>query len=79
MIASEPMATCRPIAYDSVPPDFTILAGVGGGIGETDSATSAIFTAGLKSNMEMSVTANSGISTFMASSARTNSPGLRNR
>ena len=79
MIASKPMATCKPSTYDAAPPDFTPLAGIGGGIGETDSATSAIFTAGLKSNMEMSASANRGISTFMASSARTSSPGLRNK
>jgi hypothetical protein len=64
--------------YDFVPPDFIPFAGIGGGIGETASATRAIFTAGVKSNMVLSARANRGISTFMASSARTNSPGLRN-
>ena len=43
-----------PSRTDAEPPDFTSLAGTGGGIGESDSATSAILTAGLKSNMEMS-------------------------
>ena len=78
-MASTPAATSRPIAYDAAAPACINFVGNMGMIGETDSATRAIFTAGSRSKIDTTAIANMGMSTPIASIARTSAPGLRSK
>ena len=77
--ASTPAATSKPIAYDAAAPAFINFVGNMGMIGETDSATRAIFTAGSRSKIDTTAIANMGMSTPIARIARTSAPGLRSK
>jgi hypothetical protein len=62
--------TSSPMVYASVPPALRAFLGKIGGVGDTAMTTSAIFTAGWRSNGAATARATKGISTFIATNAR---------
>ena len=69
----------RPSPYGSCPPDLDSRLGRSGGVGEMESAMSAIMTVRGKSNHCEMATATIGMITNTAISERTRSPGCRTR
>ena len=63
-------ATSSPMVYFSVPPALSALFGKIDGVGDTAMTTSAIFTAGWRSNGAPTARAITGISTFIDRNTR---------